>query len=448
MLPLSYLRTACPMARARKNTLDEESLHDAPATAGTMAGGWRKLLEEESEHQWLAMGAFLAFIIFGALAIGATEHFVGDRVVQSDAWHSDSLVIEIAYHTNNESYTALIFTPGSNGGYAFGTEFVGDGEGTVYWSSQTGDDFVSDINFLKTMPDGEILFSVDDATMGSSANNALYAIQDHLMIKYEYPLDNGEFGILDVAELDGEDGTQRLSLTQEDANTSLRGVVGMMPTLPMSTSSGVRWNAVEAYEPGLWMALGSHMGAAGADGSSPATPLARPALGWITWDGTNSTPVLRNVQVFSEGVLNSFARSGDVVIVGGTKESLVVHADDDVESIQLGCEGVVSDGDDAVWFIPPQGSPTLSTFENGELETHVLSRPVPIEAMAAGSQGDFIHVHGTDGDGNPMQWSIDVTADGSIESGRGFLNLLFLLTGGILLAMMLWHAIEQLLGVE
>ena len=47
-----------------------------------------------------------------------------------------------------------------------------------------------------------------------------------------------------------------------------------------------------------------------------------------------------------------------------------------------------------------------------------------------------------------MQWSIDVTADGSIESGRGFLNLLFLLTGGILLAMMLWHAIEQLLGVE
>ena len=51
--------------------------------------------------------------------------------------------------------------------------------------------------------------------MGSSANNALYAIQDHLMIKYEYPLDNGEFGILGVAELDGEDGTQRLLLTQK-----------------------------------------------------------------------------------------------------------------------------------------------------------------------------------------------------------------------------------------
>ena len=103
-----------------------------------MAGGWRKLLEEESEHQWLAMGAFLAFIIFGALAIGATEHFVGDSVVQSDAWHSDSLVIEIAYHTTNESYTALIFTPGTNGGYAFGTEFVGDGEGTVYGAPKRG----------------------------------------------------------------------------------------------------------------------------------------------------------------------------------------------------------------------------------------------------------------------------------------------------------------------
>jgi hypothetical protein len=358
------------------------------------------------------------------------------------------VVIEIAYHTTNESYTAVIFTPGNNGGYSFGTEFVEDGEGTVYWSSQAGDDFVSDINFLKAMPDGEILFSVGDAHMGSSANNALYAIQDHLMVRYEYPMDNGEFGILDVAELEGQQGTQRLLLTEEASNTSVRGVAGMMPTLPMSTSSGVRWHAVEAYEPGLWMALGSHMGTAGADGSSPATPQARPVLGWISWDGTNSTPVLRNVQVFSEGVFNSIARAGDVVIVGGTKESLLIHDDDDVESIQLGCEGVVRDESGAVWFIPPQGSSTLSHFENGELENHVLSRPVPIEARVAGTQGDFIHVHGTDGEGNPMQWSIDVTADGSIESGRGFLNLLFLVAGGVLLAMMLWHATEQLLGRE
>jgi len=34
-----------------------------------MAGRWRRLLEEESEHQWLSIGVFFAFILMGAFAI-------------------------------------------------------------------------------------------------------------------------------------------------------------------------------------------------------------------------------------------------------------------------------------------------------------------------------------------------------------------------------------------
>lgn len=400
-----------------------------------MAGKWRKLLEEESEHQWLAMGMFFLFVLFGAFALGATEHFVGDKVVANDTWHSGKVVIDIEYHDANESYTALVYSVQS--GYALGTEYLEDGTGAVVYS-EDGTDKGADVRFLKTMPNGEILFSV--------ANNQLIGLKNHLMVAYEYPLDNGEFGILDVAEHEADGGTQRLLLTQEGTETSLRGVVGMMPTTAMSTSSGVQWHAVEAYEPGLWMALGSHISTAGADGSSPATPEHRPALGWIAWDGTSSTPVLRNVQMFSEGVLHSVASADNAVIVGGTKESLIVHSDNDVEVLKVGCAQVVEDSYGTVWFMPKQGALTVSTYDDAGLSTHVLSRPVPINVNVADAQGDFVHSHGTDVEGNPIQWDIDVTANGSIESGRGFLNLLYLLAGGILLAMMLWHAGEQLLG--
>ena len=42
-----------------------------------------------------------------------------------------------------------------------------------------------------------------------------------------------------------------------------------------------------------------------------------------------------------------------------------------------------------------------------------------------------------------MEWSIDISANGSIESGRGFLNLLYLLTGSVVLALMLRYAINE-----
>ena len=42
-----------------------------------MASGWRKLLEEESEHQWLAIGLFFVFVIIGGFLIGGTSSLEG-----------------------------------------------------------------------------------------------------------------------------------------------------------------------------------------------------------------------------------------------------------------------------------------------------------------------------------------------------------------------------------
>ena len=410
----------------------KQSLHDAPLPAHHMAGSWRRLLEEESEHQWLTLALFAVFVVFGAFAIDATEHFVGDQIVKVEALHEGGLVTEIEYHDDEGAYTALVYAP--NAGHHMFTEHA-DGTKNAVYDPQTTD-LGGQVNFIKTMPSGERVFSV--------AANQLMGLQGDLIITYDYTSFSETFIINDVADRTDETSTHRLLLTMEGSKSSFRGVVAGVPTAAMSMSSGVQWHHVEPHSEGLWVAIGTHSSTSGADGSSPATPQARPVLGWIAWAGDAQTPVLRNVQVFGMGVFHSFAHSGSELIVGGTVESLVISADEDVQTINAPSALAVSDAEETVWFIGPLGSSNLATYNNGLLEVHQLSRHVPVEVTDAGAQGDHVHVHGTDAAGNPIQWSIDITADGSIVSGRGFLNLLFMVGGFILLTMMGIHAAEQL----
>ena len=413
-------------------TVGKQSLHVAHAPAITMAGGWRRFLEEESEHQWISIGVFFAFIILGALAIGATEHFVGAREVDIQAAHRGGLVTEIVYGPSQNAYTALVYSP--QAGYELYTEDTYHGTITPIYTPDTLDKG-ADVKFLKLMPNGEVLFSV--------ANNEVIGLQGNEMVTYVYPTTNGEFGILDAAEIGDGETVQRILLTQEGAKTSVRGISGMQPTHPMSTSSGVQWHSIEAIGDNRWLALGIHIGTAGADGSSPATPQARPVLGWIVWDGSEATPELETVRTYAGGVFHGMAVTDDGVVVGGTEESLLVRGPDTIESLGVRSTAMAMDEEGTVWLFGQLGSTVLWTVEEGELETHVLGRAMPVEPSAVGAIGSHVHVHGTDDQGQPVEWSIDISANGSIESGRGFLNLLYLLTGSVVLALMLRYAINE-----
>ena len=211
----------------------------------------------------------------------------------------------------------------------------------------------------------------------------------------------------------------------------------------MSMSAGVLWHHVEAHSEGLWVAIGTYTNGTGVDDSSPATPDPRPALGWILWDGGNATPEHQSSIMEHSGMFHGFASTGDELVVGGTVSSLVIGADRTVRTLNAPSAHVVADNEGTVWFIGPMGSTNLATYD-GNLNVNKLSRHVPVDVSDAGVQGDLVQVHGSDGNGNPIQWSIDVKANGSIESGRGFLNLLFLLGGSVVLVMMLQHALQQL----
>ena len=399
-----------------------------------MADGWRRLLEEESEHQWLTLSLFAVFVAVGAFAINATEHFVGDSVENSGAQHQGGLVTHIEYDESGQSYTALVYAPGE--GYHMFTERQ-DGTVTSVYSPETND-MGSRVNFMRTMPSGELLFSV--------APNQVMGIQNNLLITYDYSEFEETFTVLDAADSITSDGTDRLVLTAEGANTSVRGIANGVPTQAMSMSSGVQWQGIEAHSEGLWVAYGTHSSSSGADGSSPATPKSRPALGWITWSGDGATPVLRNVNMEASGVFHSLAWAEDTLVVGGTVDSMLITPSQDVSILPAPAARVVSDSDGTVWFIGALGSTSIASYDATGFEVHPLSRHVPVDVTDAGAQGVHVHIHGVNADGLPIHWSIDTTADGSIESGRGFLNLMFLIFGSVMLGMMASYAGRQLMA--
>ena len=168
-------------------------------------------------------------------------------------------------------------------------------------------------------------------------------------------------------------------------------------------------------------------------------------LGWILWNGDDATPVLRNVQMFASGVFHSVAHAGDTLVVGGTVESLIITQSEQVSAIEAPAARVVGMQMEPCGSLGPLAQPA-SPRTTALVEVHQLGRHVPVDVTDAGMQGDHVHVHGVDENGFPIQWSIDTTADGSIESGRGFLNLMFLLFGGVMLFMMASHAGRQLVG--
>jgi hypothetical protein len=80
-----------------------------------MAKGWRRFLEEESEHQWLAISVFFIFIIIGAFAIHGTSKLTG-MDVSNNSEMPESRIMHIEYASNND-YTAIAHT--SDGMYLY-----------------------------------------------------------------------------------------------------------------------------------------------------------------------------------------------------------------------------------------------------------------------------------------------------------------------------------------
>ena len=71
---------------------------------------WRKMLQQESEHQWLAITAFFVFVILGAILIKGTSHLPGVDLTDNELGN-DHRIIESVYDENGD-YLALTYNDG------------------------------------------------------------------------------------------------------------------------------------------------------------------------------------------------------------------------------------------------------------------------------------------------------------------------------------------------
>ena len=122
-----------------------------------MAKGWRSLLEEESEHQWMAIAGFFVFILLGALAIQGTSSLPGVDYRSNGLEAVDGRVLDIVYG-DSDAYTAMVLA--DDGGMIFHNDEKGD-------IRDIGSDYddVLGMTFMTQLHDGSIAVSPMNNTL-------------------------------------------------------------------------------------------------------------------------------------------------------------------------------------------------------------------------------------------------------------------------------------------
>lgn len=412
-----------------------------------MAKGWRGLLEEESEHQWLAMGGFFVFIIIGALLIQGTSTLPGVDYRTNGLDEMDGRVLEIIYG-DSDSYTAMV---------------INNGEGKLFHHNNAGEIHdiggeypdVLGLSFITELHDGSIAVSPQKNTVDIIHVNA--EIEQRTVLS----LTDGEeqFDVLDLAEQKSEESYRWLMVTDEVGYSGLRGFgpVGnaLLPvdepmknanlTVATPAPSNIDWRMVESLGDGQWVAVGSMSSVFGNE-DSPATPTKHPVIGFISWDYGPTAPMLTSIEEIDKGEIHSLIQlDNGTLLAAGTDSALYIAKDRSTISIDVASVSASIDETGKVWMLGSKGSTSVMRFVDGELETMPLSRPIPLNIEVSDVSDDILYAHGVNENGKPVTYSIDTLALGSIESGRGFLNLLFVAISSAVLGVMLWTGSKRLI---
>ena len=412
-----------------------------------MAKGWRGLLEEESEHQWLAITGFFVFIIIGALAIQGTSSLPGVEYRSNGLDAVDGRVLDIIYGDSG-TYTALIL--GDEGGIILHQDDAGilNDIGANY-------DDVLGMTFMTELHDGSIVVSPSNNTLEIIHVNAEVSQRTIL------PLNSNQevFDVLDVAEQPNGDSYRWLMVTDEGDSTSLRGFgsVGseLLPaqdafgnatlTAAMVNSGNIAWNMVEALDDGTWIAIGLTTNAFGADEDSPAAPMKHPVIGFISWSAGPTSPMLTSIEELDKGEIHSLVRlDNGTLLAAGTDSAVHIAKDRTTTTVDFSSVSATLDENGAVWLFGSAGSTSVVRMVDGVAEKMPLAQPLLLTIETSDVSNDVVYAYGINANGDAATYSIDTLAIGSIESGRGFLNFLFVTASTVVIGVMLWTASKRI----
>ena len=395
-----------------------------------MAKGWRRFLEEESEHQWLAISLFFVFIIIGAFAIHGTSKLTGMDIVKNAALE-DSRVLDISYQNDGDHYSVSHTTEGT---YLY---HYSDGERTDIINPST-DSSASDIRFMTELNDGNVATSIEE--------NSILILDGSTMSNLSLDTERGTFKIIDLSENLNEQSNSMLLITDEGDNITFRGITNNgVTSSPMPNNVGVEWQKIEALSDDEWIATGIQISSSSGQNDNPASPEIKPFIGHVIWTGGFTAPMLNDMYPAPSGEFHSMIRMGDEMVIAGTTQTTIFDSNDlTFEHSTITSSAAIKGDCGVVWFFGSINSDSVIKWTKDGHEVIDLQHKLPIEIESHGSSSNIIYMHGMNSNGDNKILTFDYSSYGSIESGRGFLNFSFILIFSIIFAVMGWNIIERM----
>ena len=428
-------------------SLFNKRFHVLVSHPASMAKGWRSLLEEESEHQWVAITGFFVFIILGALLIQGTSTLPGVSYSNNGLDAIDGRVLDIVYG-DSDTYTALIL--GDDGGMIFHYDDAGiiNDIGTDY-------EDVLGMTFMTELHDGSVVVSPSNNTL------EVLHVNDENAQRTIIPLTSNQetFDVLDVAEQRSGDSYRWLLVTDEGDTNSLRGFGSIASplsltqsafgnatlTAAMVNSGNINWNMVESLDDGTWIAIGSMTNSFGIDEDSPASPTKHPVIGFITWSEGPTSPMLTSIEELDKGEIHSLIRlDNGSLLAAGTDSAVHISKDRTTTTVDFSSVSATLDDNGVVWMFGSQGSTSVVRMADGVAEKMPLAQPLPLTVETSDVSDGIVYAHGLNANGEPATYTIDSLASGSIESGRGFLNFMFVIATSVVMGVMIWTAFKRM----
>ena len=405
-----------------------------------MASGWRKLLEEESEHQWLAIGLFFVFVIIGGFLIGGTSALEG-MVLGTDPSHDlvfeeGEFLIDVEYHQDadwSEAHSGILKTqdglkmyqqmgsddvddilPENDPAIGNLTLFSADSEGTVTFSTS--------LNTLSTYVDGMVFDQILSDTFGS------------------------EFGIHGIAVDPTSLLNNRLLITSEEGGSGLRGLNGQgLVTTSAPLQEFVIWDKVVYLEDSTFLVAGT-FAIQTSSSQSPASPSPQIVLAHVYWDGDSTAPQIVRQMMGNGSEIHSIHATKDGGSVASTNEEFYIISKDSVQVLPYASTTMVYESKhDRAWLFGERGSESMLRIdvESGETSTKKLGFPLSVSPTSGVIAGDSLYIHGFDSQGQEQRLSLDLSLEGSLSSGRGFLNFAFIFVGVIMIATQGYLMVEK-----
>ena len=391
---------------------------------------WRNMLKQESEHQWIAIAGFFVFIIIGAIFIKGTSHIPGVDLIENELG-TEYRIMDSKYADEDNSFM-LTYTSGE-----FEYLAVNSGNKEVLIDSNSDIDAGS-ISGITMIDNGSVLIA-------NGGNNA-YLIDDSDVSNFKINFGQDNFSLAQI-EQSNDYSDRFLLITTENEN--LQGIRGLNVSGITSSSTpnneNVRWDSLSHVSTGKWIATGVYNTPVTSGDQSPAAPDMKPVWATILWDGGHTAPMIENIKIGLFGEYHSMIKlNHNHVIIAGTHETILLnHESGNIKNIDYSSVAGLSDKCNSAWLFNGKDSSSVLRFEGTSWGIEELPHKIPIDIESNGFDGNTIYLHGIDDNGNSKTLTFDTSAVGSIESGSGFINLVFIIVSLTMFTIMAVNVLDK-----